>query len=128
MYSKNPPRLKKRGGNSSLIYNLDRDLFALSLGDSSHEDSDLLYDSATSADNLAVVTFSKSNLIDQFATGGALGHRNIIGMVDEILHNIGQYFFQDLNSYQPSAFLRSPRTVSVGCAPFAIQYFTRSAS
>ena len=55
-YNKTPPRLLSQSQRGFIIsvHDLDRNFFALSLGDGPHKDADLFYDPALPADNLAL--------------------------------------------------------------------------
>ena len=75
------------------VHYLDRDLLALSLGNGPHKYTDLLDDPALPANDLAHITVSDANLINGLAVGLALGHRDLIGIIDKALHNVGQKFF-----------------------------------
>lgn len=91
MILKNPPS-KKHGGIFS-VENLDGYLFALSLGYGLHKDADLFDDPALTADDLAHIAVCDAYFEHSLAAGFALGHSNLVGMIHEVLYNIGQQFF-----------------------------------
>lgn len=67
--------------------------FALSLGDSPHEYTDLFYDPALPANDLDHVSVSYAYFIYGLAAVNALGHRDLFGFFNEALYDIGQKFF-----------------------------------
>ena len=73
-----------------LIEDLHGDLLALPLGDGPHQDTDLLDDPALPADDLAHIAVGDADFEDGLAVGLALGHRDLVGVVDQALYNIGQ--------------------------------------
>ena len=79
-----------RSGFLGSVHYIDRDLFALSLGNSPHEYTNLFDDSALPANDLAHVTVGDTHFKYGLAAGEALGHRDLVGMIDKALHNIGQ--------------------------------------
>ena len=92
------PAHKKAEANASAfllrsIHDLNRNFLALSLGNGPHKDTDLLDDPALPADDLAHIAVGHADLKYGLAVGFALGHRDLVGMIDQALYEVGQKFF-----------------------------------
>ena len=72
------------------VHNIDRNFLSLSLGYSPHKNTNLLYDSSLPANDLAHIAIGHTDFKNRLSVGFALGHRYFIGVIDEVLHNVGQ--------------------------------------
>ena len=80
----------QRKGKKISVEDFDGYFFALSLGYGPHKNTNLLYDSPLPANDLAHIAVSHTDLKHGLAVGFALGHRNLVGIINKALYNIGQ--------------------------------------
>ena len=76
----------------SVVYDVYRNLLALALCNGTHQNPDLLDDLSLTADDFAHIPVGNADFINRLAAVGglALGHRNLIRIINKILYYIGE--------------------------------------